>query len=78
MRLAAKLEKMPDDVSFMPFHLEENVSEFYMEMSKDDQLDMGKIEAWLKQVFIDGQPVAYNKMERVRCTRVQMNVYMTG
>lgn len=26
----------------MPFHLEENVSEFYMEMSEDDQLDMGK------------------------------------
>ena len=64
-----------DIASFIPLYLEGDTLELYLERSEDDQLDAGKIEGRLEEAFAQGSFEAYGKLNGLRWTGEQVDVY---
>lgn len=61
--MVAKLQKVPDIVSFLPLFLQADVLALYLKMSDEDM-----IETRLKKAFTEGSFEAYEKLKRVKWT----------
>ena len=57
---------------FIPLYLEGDALALYLEMSKVDQLDAGKIEGSLKGALAQGSFEAYEKLKVLRWTGEQV------
>ena len=64
--LVVRLQKTDDVASLFPLYLEEDGFQLYLEMDKDQLMNINLIESRLKEAFLDGEFSAYTKLKLVR------------
>ena len=75
VKLVAKLQKIDKLADFLPLYLEGDALALYLEMSDEDQADVTKLEARLKQAFTEGSFVAFGKLRDMKWSGEQVDVF---
>ena len=66
---------MDDEASLLPLYLEGDALTFYMEMEEDNQKQIKRIEAGLKEAFTDNVLTVYRKVTMIRWAGKRVDVY---